>query len=60
MSPTVEVSSAETADAGVTSYMEDVPAAMISTGVTTADTSALPDNDCKDSTINYLYRIFFL
>jgi len=38
VSPTIEVPSAETIAAGVTSCMENVSAAMISTRVTTVDT----------------------
>ena len=58
MSPTIEVSLAETATAGVTSDMGNIPAAMISNGVTIVDTSALPGNNRKDSAINFLYIVF--
>ena len=57
VNPTIEVSSASTVAAEVTSYMETTPAIMISTEVTTADTSALSSNDCKNSAINFSYTV---
>ena len=60
LSPTIEVSTVETIAAGVTYHMEIVPAATISTRVTTADTPAPSGNDRKDlAEKKFIYRVSF-
>jgi len=62
MSPTIEAFLVKTVAAGVTSYVETVPVATISTRVTNANTLAPSSNDRKDLVINFsfIYRVFFL
>ena len=53
------MSSAETIVVGFTSPMEITPAMTISTGGTTADTSAPLGNDCKNLAINFSYTVSY-
>ena len=57
MNPTIEVSSAETVAAEITSHMKTVPATTISTRVTIIDTSAPSGNERKNSAINFSYTV---